>query len=269
MRSGIWRVTPALFAVPLSLFSPGIYREAMERWWGLGVAYLYVAIALALLPPAWQASRWMGAVTLQKPLNIEYMLRQVPPMVLQRGELMTQSPRPAFIHRQENGAVVAVVDTVNPPASWAKDGFYGLVLGVHGGLIRTPWYTPQFRYPAELVLGLNAEAAQMLGSNLLVFSPLLPWLAYPMLVVAGVVALWPLCAMLALIFKPLLMLAGRGAPLPGLMRCMVLACTPALLLASATVFLPVWLPLWLFPLVTALYIAYAIAANWNEHAPAT
>lgn len=95
-------------ALPLSFFSPSLYRDVAQQWKGFGMAYLLLLVFLSALPYTYV---WQQKLNKLLNITIPAFTVQIPDAVLINGSLHTQKKQPFYIRDPKTREVWAVIDT--------------------------------------------------------------------------------------------------------------------------------------------------------------
>jgi len=95
------------YAIPLSLFSPSLYRDVAERWRARSFAYLILVMAIAWLVVAYFFTSTMCKFITQYSKDLAL---QMPVIQLESGVITTQTDKPVFV-RWPNGNIFLMLDT--------------------------------------------------------------------------------------------------------------------------------------------------------------
>lgn len=235
----------------------------MDRWYGLGLSYINLALLLAMLPVTYHWSQRAQSVTLQYPMDIVSLIRQVPTVVVQGGIAATNVPQPYLI-REANGTPLIAIDTNNPPEYWDDKHITLLAVGQRGLRLYLPLVAKTIAYPIETPLAVTSDMLMEIAQFFIKYLWIAPWVVYPALVTSVTILLGIAAFAFALIAKPILSALGLIAGFCGLMRLFAVAMTPTLALASAAGSWEWPLPWWCFAATGLAYIAFGLWANMNE-----
>ncbi|VEG90437.1 DUF1189 family protein [Legionella spiritensis] len=94
-------------ALVLSFYSNRLYVDVGKRWRGLGLLYLLLLLVIITLPFSLRMT-----IDFREYFNTQLLdpLKKLPKLYIQNGQVSLDKPMPYMI-RNENGAVVAIVDT--------------------------------------------------------------------------------------------------------------------------------------------------------------
>lgn len=253
------RKTPGILAIPLSFFSPRLYREAMEHWWGFGFSYLYLVVCLAFIPVCLHYSKVAESVTLDQPLDIKYILKQTPPMTLEKGVLVSDVRQPYYVQTKQTNRPIAILNTWEPPEPPGDRIFRGVVLGRDTILAVTPWHVFRWTYPPGMTLVFTANILTFLAETLVEYLWLLPWLFYPAAVAMAVFALATLVLLMAVFGVAGLIFAGYETSYTGMCRMLSISMTPMLVFFSLNTYFE-WDLRWYW--LVSVFAAYVIIGLW-------
>lgn len=101
--------TYSVVQAPLwSFFSAGLYRDAILRWKGTGMGYLFILLAVCWLPIMGKVHQEVSKfVSTEAPK----LVKQIPTITITDGRASVKVPQPYEITEPETGNVIAVIDT--------------------------------------------------------------------------------------------------------------------------------------------------------------
>lgn len=101
----------------LSFYSKHFYRDVATRWKGTNLSWLFLLLAVCMLPTAFNVSRRAKRYIDEK---AEIFLMQIPSMHLYQGQLSVDAPQPYSII--EDNETVLLIDTTGHVTSLAESG---------------------------------------------------------------------------------------------------------------------------------------------------
>ena len=94
-------------ALYMAFYSRQLYVDVAKRWKGIGFFYVWLMIAVTSIP---LSVRFISEFNHFINEQIVEPLKTIPPLELQRGEIVVNKPMP-YLVRSKTGAVVAMIDT--------------------------------------------------------------------------------------------------------------------------------------------------------------
>jgi hypothetical protein len=246
-----------LHALALSFFSPRLYRDVAARWYGTGVLYLLILCALAWVPlsiKAHLAARRFASD------DFPGMSRDLPPVTVRDGQASSPVAQP-YVIPDAAGQALFVLDTSSTAPAEAR---YALTrdqlrLRSPAGHVRTL----SLRHVPDLSLDRDK-----LDGYVQAFAPWFGIALYPV----GVLGTFLLAAVVNLVLATVaLVVSTVGRKQLGfktLYRLSAVAMTPAVIVATALMFVPlVLVPATFLAVVALLMIGYATFAVASRRSP--
>ena len=114
----------SLLHLPLfAFFSKRIYREVGQKWKGANFCYLFLLLAICLIPPAISMRKHM----LQSlELNQLHMINQIPEIQIRNGRVMVDQTKPLNLTLKD-GTPIAIIDTTGSMNYIDDDGIMALL----------------------------------------------------------------------------------------------------------------------------------------------
>jgi hypothetical protein len=221
------------FTALFVFFLPDLWRDVGQRWWGIGLTYLLLLMALTWLPPffKWHAGL-AGFVAVEAPK----MTTQVPTVTLNNGDISIDRPEPYTITDTETGKPLVVFDTTGgttePPLSVPS-----VLVTKHGFSMRKSASEIQVQDLSQVkgVHQLNGNDVQgWLNTGVGAWWPV----GYPAMTILSL--LWRIFLTLIFATIGLAFASGMRAPLTyaALLRLSAVAMTPVVLLDTLFLMVP-------------------------------
>ena len=252
-------------ALPLSFFSPALYRDVACNWRGVGTLYLLLVLVLTWAPPCVQAHlnlQWASADP-----ALDSFIRQFPSVTIRKGLVSIREREPYVIRDPQTAKPLLFVDTTGWYAERreAKEAMMKLsrsALELRDG--RGAPSVRDLRWVDDFYVDRHVLAEWK--------GPVLRWLvpALFLFVLAGLM-LWGVIRLMLYGLVGLIFASAFKAPLhyDALMRLSAVAMTPGLVLATALdmagVRFAAMTPI--VGVVTLAYLALGVRANATSGVP--
>jgi len=241
-------------------FLPGLWRDVGQRWWGIGLIYMFLLMLITWVPPFF---RGHGFLTKSIAEDAPKLTSQIPTITLNNGDISIDRPEPYTITDPESGQPLVVFDTSGDTAE-PPSNFPSVLVTKHGFSIR--------KSPTEIQ---TEDLSQVKGLHQYSASDVQGWLdksvqawwsvGYPATI--AFTWLWRLVLMVVLALIGLAFASGTKAPLTfaGLMRLSAIAMTPVVLIDTVT--WTMWYPItgcgwWIIGFIIDLLMLFlAVKAN--------
>jgi len=105
----------SLFHPPLlAFFSKALYRDVAWRWPGTGLLYLFLLVAVSLLPTIVMMQVGLSGFV---DTSAKELVDQIPEITIRDGKVSIDEPQPYVIENKETGEPVAIIDTTGETTS--------------------------------------------------------------------------------------------------------------------------------------------------------
>jgi hypothetical protein len=248
----------------MSFFSGSLYRDVGRTWRGAAFTYLLLLLALNWIP--FMVRLQIGLVRFVKN-DAPALVRQIPSVRIQKGEVSTDVQTPYFINAPKTGKPLAIIDLTGQYTSLDNSEAKILLTKTRAIIRQSP--TETRIYDLSYIQSFSLDRARV-ESWLSVLKIWFVVLAYPLALLLSfayriVQAL--IYAVIGLVFSKIL---RASLSYPALVRLAVIAVTPAVWIDTARGLLGIRVPFW-WPICFAIamvYLFYGVhACSVQEAAP--
>jgi Protein of unknown function (DUF1189) len=251
-------------AIPFSFFSRDLYREVVQSWRGIGLAYLVLLVTLLTLVVAIRVQIWSGGLAHGEG---RAFADQIPRIVIRHRVVEVDRPMPYVIRDPKTGAELVVIDTTGQVVSLDSLQARVLITADHIVYRRSVAETRVFELSAVKDFTLDSTRA---NHWLRVLSTWAAPVVAPFVFVGSAMVR----VIQQLVFAALGLLVGRLARVrfdfSASMRLAAVAMTPALVIEPALEVLKIRPPAWgwLCIAITLAYIVWAVRSSGPDQVSA-
>jgi len=241
-----------------SFFSKALYRDVARNWRGIAALYLLLLVAVSLIPMMWMMRSQFNFFVTEKAPGL---IRQIPEMTISNGELSIDKTMPYVIHDPDTDKPIIIIDTTGETQSILDT--QAVILITKTKIISRSGKAGEIRerslsqFP-DMTVSKERVHQFILGTGYWALYFLYPFMVIFFFLVRLFLAL--IYGMIGMVFNKIL---GSGLTYQQVLRIVMIAITPSILIALLFRGFGVFLPysyLFYF-LVTLSYLYFGISAN--------
>lgn len=241
----------------MAFYSKALYRDVARNWKGICLGYLVFVLGLSWIFPLIKINR---IYTNFLHTTVQDIIRQIPPMTVERGEMSTPELRPYVITEPRSGITLATIDATGKVTS-LDDAKRGVLITKTKIIVkRSVGETRVYELAKVNHLVVDQDRAQ---DWVRTFNRWFSVLFYPTLILASLV--YRLAQALLYAFIGLILAKWLEVPLeyPALIRLATLSITPVLVLDAIRDILGKPVPFWpwICFLIAMGYLIYGVNVN--------
>lgn len=261
------RTTSLLKSIPKSFYSKDFYREVGREWSGFGFGYLFVAISIFVLPIAVVAILYSFTINLDKPLDVNYIINQVPELTIQKGQISAKVPMPYYIKDKETGHTLIIIDTTRAVTDWSqqmRDYKVGAIIGKNQILINKKpekYERTLYDIPEKMDMVVTSDVVREWLTKALSYAWVLVLFITPFMIF-----IWFVCRIVVMFFYGILgkiisLILSINLSYTDCVRLASVATTATIALFALSMILTTPLSGWTYFAVNTVYLFCAIRAN--------
>ena len=238
----------------MSLFSKAFYRDVGLYWKGTGLFYLFLIMAICWIPIIYVMKQDYNRFLDEE---MPQLLKQVPEITINNGEVAIDRPEPYYIHNPENkNELMIIIDTTGQITSLANSDAFMLITKSQIEVKKSEYQTQTIKLDKADNITINANIiTNWLESINRLFWPAI----YPLLLISTFILRIILVLIYAAIGLVIASVCRAELTYAGAMRLAVMTLSPIIIAKTLLWVFHIVVPLGLL-IFLGIYIAYLIFA---------